>query len=63
MARLEAHSDDIRADIQDLRRDVSGVRKDVDGLKRFQAWMFGLGAGLGATATLLLNGVKDWWRH
>lgn len=40
--------------------DLRALRTDVDGLKRFQAWVFGIGTGLGAVAALLANGIKDW---
>lgn len=50
----------LKADVSRAKDDIHDLRTDVDGLKRFQAWLFGLGAGLGATAAILANGVKHW---
>ena len=58
--RLSVNAEHEKEDIRDMREDIRALRADVDALKRFQAWIFGIGTGLGATAALLANGLKDW---
>lgn len=52
VAILETRADDQKSDIVELRTDVAA-------LKRFQAWMVGIGTGVGAMAGLLAQTVKD----
>lgn len=52
IARLETEAREFRADIAELRTDVGG-------LKRFQAWLLGLGAGFGTLATLFAQSLRD----
>jgi len=42
-----------------VEADVSTLQSDVSGLKRFQAWMLGVGSAFGAIATLLARSIKD----
>jgi len=46
--------------LADLKDTVAVLRTDVDGLKRFQAWVFGIGTGVGALAAILGKGIKAW---
>ena len=50
----------IEADMARCKADVDDLRKDVDALKRFQAWLFGIGTAVGVLAALLANGLKAW---
>lgn len=39
--------------------DIHELQTDVSGLKRFQAWVFGVGSGVGAIGAFLAQGIKD----
>lgn len=52
----------LETEMKDVKADAAALRTDVDALKRFQAWVFGIGTGLGAVMAFLANGVKDWLR-
>jgi hypothetical protein len=58
--RIGEHIATLMADVGRAKEDIRGLRTDVDGLKRFVAWVFGIGTGLGAVAALLANGLKEW---
>ncbi len=51
LAVLETKMSGVEADVATLQGDVSG-------LKRFQAWMLGVGSAFGAIATLLAQSIK-----
>lgn len=53
----------LEGQVERVETDVSKLQTDVDGLKRFQAWLFGIGSAMGALGVLVANGVKDWLRH
>lgn len=52
LARLET-------DLGNVKNDVQALQTDVSGLKRFQAWIFGLGTGVGTIAGFMAQGIKD----
>lgn len=45
--------------VANAEADVLTLQADVSGLKRFQAWLFGIGSGVGAVAAFMAQGLKD----
>lgn len=42
-----------------VEADVSTLQSDVSGLKRFQAWLLGIGSAIGAIAAFMAQAIKD----
>lgn len=49
----------LRTEMTEARKDISELQTDVSGLKRFQAWVFGVGSGVGAIAAFMAQSLKD----